>query len=109
MGGLGRGGIKIGSESFRGAIISQCFHRSAIRPAGQYSDPGWKIYFDDLIEELPILVLDETRRRSWSGAFDARSTAYFNLPNDSGVQVEQGVHAGDGQPGLSDCALAFSA
>ena len=61
------------------------------------------IYFDDFTEELPIWVLDKDEaQRLWSEIFDARSSVYFNLPDDSWVQVERSVHAGDWQPGLNE-------
>ena len=61
------------------------------------------IYFDDLTEELPIWELDEDEaRRLWRETFDARSTVFFNLPDDSWVETERGVDIGDWRPCLNE-------
>lgn len=60
-------------------------------------------YFDDFTGELPIWVLDEQEaQRLWSENFDSRSTVFFNLPEDSWVQVERGVPVGHWQPGRNE-------
>jgi hypothetical protein len=60
-------------------------------------------YFDHATGEVPIWVLDEDEaRRWWCENFDARSKVFFNLPEDSWVQVQRGVPAGGWQPGLNE-------